>query len=172
MNTVDIIILICFVPAIWQGISKGFIDQVVGIAALILGVWLAFRFSSAVGDWLAGYITVSPQIMSVISFAVVAIVVMIVLNLLGKLVTSLVKMATLGWLNRLLGLAFSLAKAVLIIGLIITVFEGLNNSFAIVPKESLESSTLYCGIRDICATVFPYLRSLVTPAAPAAPANA
>ena len=46
MSIIDIILLICFVPAIINGARKGFISQVISIVSLVLGIWLSARFAS------------------------------------------------------------------------------------------------------------------------------
>ena len=46
MATLDIILIICFVPFFIHGISKGLVAQVFAIGSLLLGAWLSFRFSS------------------------------------------------------------------------------------------------------------------------------
>ena len=38
MTILDIVLLACFIPAIVQGLTKGFIQQVISIAAIIIGV--------------------------------------------------------------------------------------------------------------------------------------
>ena len=52
MCILDIIILVCFVPAIVRGISKGFVSQAAALLALIAGVWIAFHFSDMLCSWL------------------------------------------------------------------------------------------------------------------------
>ena len=46
MNTLDIILLILFIPGLIRGMSKGFIEQAVSLVGIVLSVYLAFRFSS------------------------------------------------------------------------------------------------------------------------------
>ena len=111
MNIVDIILLICFIPAVVQGFRKGFISQVIAIISIIAGVWLSFRFTSDASVWLAQYIQVSEQMLKVISFAIIFTAVIVVLALLGRLLEGAVKLVMLEWINRLLGVAFSLLKA-------------------------------------------------------------
>ena len=53
MGILDIVLLICFVPAIVSGVTKGFIRQVVEIVAILAGAWVAFRCSSMLSVWLA-----------------------------------------------------------------------------------------------------------------------
>ncbi len=161
MNTVDIILLICFIPALVQGFRKGFISQIIAIISIILGAWLSFRFASEVSVWLAQYITGSEQILKIIAFALILTAVIIGLALLGKLLESTFELVMLGWLNKLLGAAFSLIKAGLLIGLAIMVFCSLNNTFSLVSEEVLKESVLFPPLKDLAYTVFPYLKELL-----------
>ena len=61
MGTLDIILLICFIPAIVRGIQKGFVEQLVAIVSILLGAWLAFKFSTPLSTWAAGFITLEPK---------------------------------------------------------------------------------------------------------------
>lgn len=162
MAILDIILLICFVPAIIIGISKGLVKQVVELAALLIGAWAAFHFSTMVSSWLSAYITIDKTILKIISFVIVFIVFAVLLNLLGSLLTKLVKVISLGWLNGLLGLVFGVLKVALILGLVIMLFEGINSSVHIVKTAALDKSVIYNTLKDIGNTVFPYLKSFVT----------
>ncbi len=161
MSTPDIIILICFLPAIITGIMKGFIEQAIALFSLILGAWLAFKFSTVVSGWLQPYFEISETVLNVISFAVIMIAVVLVLFVLGKVLTGVTKLVMLGWLDRLLGLVFALLKAGLFIGIGIILFETLNVKFEFVEEKVLDESVLYGPIRDIAYMVFPYLKELL-----------
>ena len=161
MSTPDIIILICFLPAIISGIMKGFIEQAVALVSLILGAWLAFKFSTVVSGWLQPYFEVSETVLNVISFVVIMVAVVLVLFVLGKILTGVSKLVMLGWLDRLLGLVFALLKAGLIIGILIILFDTLNVKFEFVEEKVLDESVLYGLIRDIAYMVFPYLKELL-----------
>lgn len=161
MSTPDIIILICFLPAIISGIMKGFIEQAVALVSLILGAWLAFKFSTVVSDWLQPYFNVSETVMNVISFVVIMVAVVLVLFVLGKILTGVTKLVMLGWLDRLLGLVFALLKAGLLIGIAIILFDTLNVKFEFVDEKVLDESVLYAPIRDIAYVIFPYLKELL-----------
>ena len=161
MSTPDIIILICFLPAIISGIMKGFIEQAVALVSLILGAWLAFKFSTVVSGWLQPYFEVSETVLNVISFAVIMVAVVLVLFVLSKILTGVTKLVMLGWLDRLLGLVFALLKAGLLIGIAIILFDTLNVKFAFVEEKVLDESVLYAPIRDIAYVIFPYLKELL-----------
>lgn len=162
MNILDIILLLCLVPAVIQGLKKGFIAQVVAIVALILGGWIAYKFSDALVGLIGRWIDAPPgAAMQIISFIVIFVLVVIGLWLLGKLLEAAIKIILLGWLNKLLGLIFAIAKYMLIIGLIIVLFDMINDTFNLVSKEYLNSSVLYSGIQKVTYAVFPYLKSLI-----------
>ncbi len=161
MNILDIILLICFVPAVVQGFRKGFISQVIAIISIIAGVWLSVQFASPVTAWLAQYIQGSEQVLKVVSFALIFIAVAAGLAILGKLIEGTVKLIMLGWLNRLLGVIFSLIKAGLIVGLVIMAFCSLNNTFNFVSEETLSQSVLFPPLKNMAYTVFPYLKDLL-----------
>ncbi len=160
MNILDIVLLLCLVPAVIQGLRKGFISQVVAIISLVLGGWLAYRFSSAVTVWLGQWLEVSAPVLNVVAFILIFAVVVTVLFLLGKLLEASVKIILLGWLNKLLGLVFSLLKYALVIGLLVILFDSVNGRFEIVSSGYLDSSFMYSGFRKVALSVFPYLKSL------------
>lgn len=161
MNILDIIILICFVPALIQGLRKGFIAQVIAIVSILAGVYLSFRFSTEASMWLAQYIQGSEQVLKIVAFALILIAVAAALTALGKLIEGFFKIVMLGWLNKLLGVLFSLLKCVLITGLLIMVFNSINNTFNLVAEEELAKSVLYPPLKDIAYTVFPYLKEML-----------
>jgi membrane protein required for colicin V production len=161
MNILDIIILICFVPSLVQGLRKGFIAQVIAIVSILAGVYLSFRFSSAASMWLSQYIEGSEQVLKIVAFALILVGVAAAFTLLGKLIEGIFKIVMLGWLNKLLGAVFSLLKCALITGLLIMVFNSINNTFGLVAEEELAKSVLYPPLKDIAYTVFPYLKEML-----------
>ncbi len=163
MNILDIILLICFIPSLIQGFRKGFISQAISIISIILGVWMSARFADMVSEWIGQYIQGSEQVMKLIAFVIIFIAVIVGLTLLGKLLEKIIKLVMLGWLNKLLGVAFAFLKAGLIIGLIIMAFCSLNDTFQFVSQDTLNSSVLFNPLKNIADNVFPYLRDMLFP---------
>jgi len=161
MNILDAIILICLIPALIQGLRKGFISQAISIVSVIVGIWASARFANLVADWVAQYITASEQVIKVVAFALILVVVFIALGLLGRLLENILNFAFLGWLNKLLGVIFSLLKAFLIIGLIILAFNSLNNAFGLVKPEVINDSVLYGPVKNLADTIFPYIKNML-----------
>ena len=161
MNILDIIILICFIPALVQGLRKGFIAQVIAIISIIAGIWLSFRFATYVSLWLAQYIQASDQILRITAFALILALTILGLGAVGKLMEATIKIVMLGWVNKLLGVLFSFIKCTLVVGLIILAFSSFNQAFNIVSEAELAKSVLYTPLKDFSASVFPYLKELL-----------
>ena len=160
MNILDAIILTCLIPAIFQGLRKGFISQAISIISLIAGIWASAKFADIVTAWASQFITASEQVLRIASFAVILIAVFVVLGLIGRMLESVLKFVFLGWVNKLAGIGFSLIKAVLIIGLTITTFSSINSTFELVKPEVIADSTLYQPLKDIADAIFPYIKNM------------
>lgn len=161
MNILDIILLICFIPAIVQGIRKGFISQVISIVSLILGIWLSARFATVVSGWLGQWITAPGQVLEIVAFALILVLVFLGLGAVGKLLEATIRLVMLGWLNKLLGVVFALLKTALIVGLVIMAFSSLNSTVGFVKDEVLNQSMLYPPLKNIADDVFPYLKNII-----------
>ena len=161
MNILDIVLLVCLIPALIQGLRKGFIAQVVAIISLVLGGWLAYKFSAVVTEWLAQWLDITGQALNIISFILIFAVVVTLLFLLGKILEASVKIILLGWLNKLLGVLFSMMKCILITGFIIIIFDAINSRFGLVPESCISGSLLYAPIRDIADSVFPLFKEMI-----------
>lgn len=161
MNILDIILLLCLVPAVIQGLRKGFISQAVSIISIVLGGWIAYNFASAVAEWLKQWIDSAGPVLEIIAFILIFAIVICVLMLVGKLLEATVKIILLGWLNKVLGLIFALFKYILIIGLVIVFFDMLNSNLNIVSEKFLDNSILYTGIKRTAYSIFPYFKELL-----------
>lgn len=162
MAILDIILLLCFIPAIIQGVLKGFVQQVTDIIALIAGAWAAFYFSGTISAWLCQYLNFDPRLIYAISFIVVAVVAVLILHFLGNLLCRAVKMVSLGWLNRTFGVIFGTIKTALILGLLIMAFNSLNASWHLVSNDSFKDAAVYNFLKDTAETVWPFLKDFVS----------
>ncbi len=162
MNILDIIILICLIPAIIQGLRKGFISQAISIISIVVGIWASARFADMAAKWIGQHITASEQVLKIVAFAIILVVVFILLGLIGRLLESILNFAFLGWINKLVGVLFSVLKTVLILGLLAVAFNSLNNTFGLVQPEVISGSVLYGPLKEIADAVFPYIKSLLS----------
>ena len=162
MQTLDIILILLFIPGIIRGLTKGFLEQAVAIAGVFVSAWASFKFSGMACTWLKPYLpTVSDTVLGVIAFILVLGLCLILTILLAKLLTKIVEMALLGWLNRVLGLVGALLVSALVIGIGIVLFDTVNVKFSLVEESTLRQSVLYGPLKDFGYFVFPYLKELL-----------
>ena len=162
MNILDIILLICFIPALVQGVRKGFIAQAISIISIIAGIWASARFANMVSAWVGQYINASEQVLKVIAFALILVAVFLVLALIGKALEGVFKLVMLGWVNKLLGVVFALLKTGIIVGLVIMAFTSLNDTFHFVQDNVMNESVLYPPLKKMAYEIFPYLKDMLT----------
>ena len=131
-------------------------------------MYLAYKFYGKVGEFIGPVLGITDTALAIVSFVLLLLVALVILILLAKLLTKVIEMATLGWLNRALGLILSIFVTALVLGLLITVFDSLNEKFEIVKDSKLiAESVMYSLLRDFTSVAFPFLKELFEPAAEA-----
>lgn len=162
IGILDIIILVVIAASAVMGIFKGFVRQLASIAAIILGMWCAGKFtgylSSLTKEWL--HLEMSQQTLHIIMFAVIFIAVLVLAHFLGKLIEGLVKLSMLGWLNRILGLLFGAMKAIVILSVAVYAVNWLNGMFHIIPQDFLDNSKGYGLLATFAKEFFPFLHNM------------
>lgn len=159
MSTIDIILLVLFIPAVYKGLKDGFVRQAAGILGLLLGLFLASRFSELLGGYLQNWVNADPSIVKIIAFILIMIGVILCLNLLGKLVEKVFKLVMMGWLNRLLGLIFALAATALILGTLASVILYTNkNWFTVLSPDLIAGSRLFTPLAELPGRILPFLQ--------------
>ena len=160
MNILDIVLVLLFIPGIIRGLSKGFLEQAVSLAGVFASVWVAFHFADRLIPFLAVHIPASEGILHLVAFLIILMVL-----ILANLLTRIVEMATLSWLNKVLGLVFGVLVTAIVLGLLIIIFDTLNARFNLTDSPLIKESLLYPLLRDGAAWVFPFLKDLFTAAA-------
>ena len=94
--------------------------------------------------------------MDVIAFVIVLAVVIFLLSLLGNVFERVLKLAMLGWLDKLLGLVFALIKTAIILGVLIVLFHALNMKVHVVKPAVLDGSFIYTGLKDLTCQALTY----------------
>ena len=110
MNWIDIVIVVILIVSMVMGFINGLIREVASLAALILGIWGAIKFSGFTAEKLYDYFDMSGQYVGIIAFLVTFGIIVVVIHFIGMIADKIVDAASLGFVNRLLGIAFGLFK--------------------------------------------------------------
>lgn len=162
MSIFDIVVIILLVPAIFSGYTKGFISQIFSIIAIVVSIWSSVHFADQLCDYLKDTLMQdNPVLLKIIAFVIILVLVSLVLVIIGKIIEKFLKIIMLGWLNKLLGIIFSLIKWALILSLLIGVFNNINHTMNLFSAEQLNECIFYKPLNTIYTTVFPYLQQLI-----------
>ncbi len=155
MNYFDIVVGIILILAIIRGFRNGLIIELASLAALVLGVLGAIKFSSFTEQWLAQHF--SSSYIGIIAFILTFIAIVIGVHLIAKGVNKLVEAVALGLINRIMGALFSLVKIGFILSIVMAVFISIDKTLNIIPEQTRESSILYKPLGEFAPRIFPYL---------------
>jgi membrane protein required for colicin V production len=101
------------------GYFRGFIRESIALFAWLAGLWLAWHFAYLVNPWLGGALA-EPGVREWTGRAIVLLVVLLLGALVGSIVSHYARRAVgLAAMDRLLGVAFGLARGAVIVGLLV-----------------------------------------------------
>lgn len=154
MGLLDILLGIPLVWGLWKGLKNGLFMEIASILALVAGIYGAIHFSYITGDYLSERMDWDERNMSISAFIITFILIIIAVNLLGKLLTKLVDFAMLGFLNKIAGAIFGVLKVAILLGALLIFFDRMDTQFQLLDERTKEESRLYSPLKDIGALLF------------------
>ena len=153
MNYLDIIIAIVLFLFGFKGFRKGLIIEVVTLLAFAIGIYGAMHFSEFTASHLQEFVEVNPKHLDTIAFVLTFILLVILVNLIGRAVTNLIKAMNLSFFNKLGGAVFGVAKGVLLCSIFVMVLNNFQ-LIGVVKPEVREQSKLYPYIEETVPYVY------------------
>ena len=133
MTWVDLVVLAVLAVSALFAFMRGLVREVLGLAAwvgaIFAGVWALPRVRPQFQEWLGTSPWIDP-----VAFAVVFILCLIVLLLISRWISALVRASPIGGLDRTLGLVFGLARGAALI-IIAYILGGLVQHVEQWPKS-------------------------------------
>ena len=158
MQIIDIIIAIVLVLGFINGLRAGLVNQVIGLAGLIGGLLVGRMFYMTVGGWLVDTFGLSPQVAHVVAFILILILVPLLFNMVGWLVSRILNAICLGWIDSLLGGAVGALKCALFVGIVITGIEFFDKSDIVVSESHKDASVMYHPIHKATGIFFGHIK--------------
>ena len=140
MNYLDIIIAIILLVFGFKGLRKGLIIEVVTLLAFGAGIYGAMHFSDFTAEHLQDFMEINPKYLNTIAFVLTFIILVVLVNLIGRLVSRVIKSLNLGFFDKLGGFLFGILKGVLLCSTFVLV---LNNLQWTGVEEVRQNSFLY-----------------------------
>ncbi len=157
MNWIDAAIVVILILSMVMGFIHGLVKEVASLAALILGIWGAIKFSGFTAEKLYDYFDMTGQYVGVIAFVITFGIIVVIIHFIGIIADKIVDAVSLGFVNRLLGIAFGLLKSVLIMSVFFSVMNAVNERKPFLPEDKIQSSLFYNPISDIAPAMFPII---------------
>lgn len=154
MGVLDIIIGLLLLYGLYKGIRNGLFVELASLVALVAGLYGAIHFSYIVGEYLSQNMEWNERYMNTASFLITFIIIVLVVNMAGRLLTKIADFAMLGLLNKIAGGIFGALKVAVVLGALLIFFDRTNNQLGFVKQESIDDSTLYSPVKEIGAFVF------------------
>jgi len=154
MNWVDIIIVIVLAIGLGKGLANGFVRGIFGIAALVLGIVVAAGNYEQVTEVLFSRLQIGAQGQMILGFLVVFVIVLILVSVVGRIISKALKLASLGWMDRLAGGLLGLIMACVFTGvlLLLVVMAGLQSNTGV--SRSIVAPTVI-GVMDTIVAYAP-----------------
>jgi membrane protein required for colicin V production len=154
---IDVIFAILMILAIIKGIRKGLAVAVFSIIAYIIGLAAALKLSAVVAVYLQHQVSISNKWLPFISFALVFLIVVVLVNWGGKLMEQTFEMAFLGGANKIGGVLVY----VLLYSIIFSVLLFYAEKIKILSAESISQSIVYPYLRPWAPTVIELFAKLI-----------
>ncbi len=156
MSMLDISILSVLAVSGLRGLFRGLVKEAAAIAAIFLGGLLAFHFHESAAVLLAGFLPLIAA--KVVSFISLLLLVGLAAHLVGNLLTKIVKLALLGWVNRAGGLVLGLLEGALLLSIF---FYGVTAvPFKSKLKENIEANPAARQLAAFGGAVFDRAKSV------------
>ena len=153
MNYLDIIIAIILFLFGFKGLRKGLIIEVVTLLAFCAGIYGAMHFSDFTAAHMQDFMEIDPKYLNTIAFVLTFIILVVLVNLIGKLVSKWVKSMNLGFFDKLGGFLFGIIKGVLLCSVLLMVLNNFQ-LLGVVKPEVKERSKLYPYIEQTVPYVY------------------
>jgi membrane protein required for colicin V production len=142
---IDIIALILLVWAAFKGLRNGLVVGLFSFFAFIIGLAAALKLSAVAADYIGTNTNIGKRWLPFIAFTGVFLIVVLLVRLGAKAIEGVLRMAMLGWLNKLGGIILYVVLYFFIFSIILFYVDQLH----LLKRETLEDSVLYPYIQPL-----------------------
>lgn len=156
MNLLDFLIILPIGYFAYKGFTAGFIQEVLSIAGIILGIFITFAymkpFSSAIDPYFS-----NPDTATITAGLILFIGTIAIVQTVGFLIRKFLEAIKLNFINRLAGLCFGALKSAIVISGFLWLFAGLD-----LPSEETRSESIsYDYIIPLAPMTFNMVSAIV-----------
>lgn len=136
---IDVAFLIVMIIAVFKGYSKGFIVGIFSFIAFLIGLAAALKLSAVVAHRLELGAGISTKWLPVVSFALVFIALVVLVNIGARILKKAIGMVMLGWADKLGGIILY----IIIYTIIFSVLLFFGTKTVLLKPETIATSSVY-----------------------------
>ncbi|MCC8147104.1 MAG: CvpA family protein, partial [Bacteroidales bacterium] len=166
MNWLDIIIIVCLAGGLIKSLFDGFIKQVISFLALVAGIFFAGRLAFPLKEFLSEFFTeniLSSQLLLILSYIGAFLLIIIAINIIGHLISIVIKSTPAKPLNMLLGGLFGFALWILSLSILMNVITFFDKDYMVISKQTQDNSVFYSKVRAVIPTFYPFIKDYFNP---------
>ncbi len=153
MNVADVAIWILLVIGFVSGLARGFVRGLMSLVGLFLGIVVAAGNCRRLADPLLSSVP-GDRAPEIVAFVIIFVVVALLVGVVARIISKALKLAALGWLDRLAGAALGIIMASMVAGilLLLAVMGGLEGKRAFAESEM---APRVIGLTDVAVSLLP-----------------
>jgi membrane protein required for colicin V production len=136
---IDVAFFIVMIVAVFKGFTKGLIVGIFSFIGFIIGLAAALKLSVIVAHHLETSSGISGKWLPVISFALVFIVVVLLVNVGARILKKAISLVMLGWIDKLGGILLYIC----IYTIIFSVFLFFAEKTFLIKPETIAASSVH-----------------------------
>ncbi len=126
----DYIIISIIVISMVISLMRGFVREALSLAGWFLAIWVSFYYMDPMVALLSPRLDLPPSILSLVAFAVLFIITLIMAALVTNLIAAIVDQTGLSGTDRSIGMLFGIVRGIIIVGILV-----LLAGFTMVPQD-------------------------------------
>lgn len=154
---IDVAFLITMVIAVFKGLSKGFVVALFSFFAYIIGLAAALKLSVVVAHHFRSSSSISEKWIPVLSFVLVFLVVVFLINICARILKKAMSLAMLGWIDRLAGVALYIMIYLLIFSVILFFAEKT----MLIKAETIATSKVHGFVAPWAPILIDHLGKII-----------
>lgn len=154
---IDSIAVVLIIFAIIKGFRRGLVIAVFSFLAFIIGLAAALKLSAAVAEYLGTNTNISQRFLPILAFILVFLIVAFLVRLGAKAIESALRLAMLGWLNKIGGIVFYLLLYFFIFSIILFYATQLH----IIKPQAEQTSVTYPIVYPMAPVIMDALGSVI-----------
>jgi membrane protein required for colicin V production len=158
----DIVFAIVLISAAIKGMKRGIIMALFSFIGWFIGLAAALKLSAAFAAYLQGYTAIGDKWLPLVSFIIVFVLAVIIVQLIGKAIEQLFSFSLLSWVNKLGGALLYTAMYALAFSVILFFAEKMH----LINQDTASSSRVYGmlsalgpSVVDTVYAIMPFIKN-------------